>query len=197
MCCTVFSCRCFAFKQDAVPGMGIPVHFTATKMGEYEVACAELCGMQHYKMRARFLVMTRRRFRRMAEGEERAIMAQQAAVHAASAKFHPQLCFQYRSQGHRHPVHFPGPVLGGSGDGAFHAHAAASGVAGGRSFRCWNTYCRRAFLAARCRPSFTSRCLPSTGPSWCFSCSRRFRCRASATSFCRFRSARAIWLFRC
>ncbi len=46
------------FKQDAVPGMGIPVHFTATKVGEYEVACAELCGMQHYKMRARFLVMT-------------------------------------------------------------------------------------------------------------------------------------------
>jgi cytochrome c oxidase subunit 2 len=46
------------FKQDAVPGMGIPVHFTATKIGEYEVACAELCGMQHYKMRARFLVMS-------------------------------------------------------------------------------------------------------------------------------------------
>ena len=45
-------------KQDAVPGMGIPVHFTAIKTGEYEVACAELCGMQHYKMRARFLVMT-------------------------------------------------------------------------------------------------------------------------------------------
>jgi cytochrome c oxidase subunit II len=45
-------------KQDAVPGMGIPVHFTATKTGEYEVACAELCGMQHYKMRSRFLVMT-------------------------------------------------------------------------------------------------------------------------------------------
>jgi cytochrome c oxidase subunit 2 len=46
------------FKQDAVPGMGIPVHFTATKIGEYEVACAELCGMQHFKMRARFLVMS-------------------------------------------------------------------------------------------------------------------------------------------
>ncbi len=46
------------FKQDAVPGMAIPVHFTATKIGEYEVACAELCGMQHFKMRARFLVMS-------------------------------------------------------------------------------------------------------------------------------------------
>lgn len=44
-------------KQDAVPGMAITVHFTATKTGEFEIACAELCGMQHYKMRARLLVM--------------------------------------------------------------------------------------------------------------------------------------------
>jgi cytochrome c oxidase subunit 2 len=47
----------FRVKQDAVPGMAIPVHFTATKPGEYEVACAELCGMQHYKMRARLQVL--------------------------------------------------------------------------------------------------------------------------------------------
>jgi cytochrome c oxidase subunit 2 len=48
----------FRVKQDAVPGMGIPVHFTATRPGEYELACAELCGMQHYKMRGRVLVMS-------------------------------------------------------------------------------------------------------------------------------------------
>ena len=39
------------FKQDLVPGMKIPVHFTANKIGKYELACAELCGMGHYKMR--------------------------------------------------------------------------------------------------------------------------------------------------
>jgi len=44
-------------KQDAVPGIAIRIHFTATKTGEYEIACAELCGMQHYKMRGRLLVM--------------------------------------------------------------------------------------------------------------------------------------------
>jgi cytochrome c oxidase subunit 2 len=44
-------------KQDAVPGISIQVHFTAVKTGEYEIACAELCGMQHYKMRGRLLVM--------------------------------------------------------------------------------------------------------------------------------------------
>jgi cytochrome c oxidase subunit 2 len=44
-------------KQDAVPGLAIQVQFTATKTGEYEIPCAELCGMQHYKMRGRLLVM--------------------------------------------------------------------------------------------------------------------------------------------
>ena len=45
-----------------MPGMAIRIHFTATKPGEYEVACAELCGMQHYKMRGRLLVMPDAKF---------------------------------------------------------------------------------------------------------------------------------------
>jgi cytochrome c oxidase subunit 2 len=38
------------FKQDAVPGLNIHMHFTPTAVGEYEIACAELCGLGHYKM---------------------------------------------------------------------------------------------------------------------------------------------------
>lgn len=45
------------FKQDAVPGIDIHVHFTPTKVGQYEIACAQLCGQQHYKMRAYMLVL--------------------------------------------------------------------------------------------------------------------------------------------
>lgn len=45
------------FKQDAVPGLEIPLHFTATKEGLYEIACAELCGQLHYKMGAKMLVI--------------------------------------------------------------------------------------------------------------------------------------------
>lgn len=40
----------FRVKQDAVPGMSIPVWFEATEPGEYELACAELCGIGHYRM---------------------------------------------------------------------------------------------------------------------------------------------------
>ena len=39
-------------KQDAVPGLKIPVWFDADQAGRYELVCAELCGWGHYKMRA-------------------------------------------------------------------------------------------------------------------------------------------------
>jgi cytochrome c oxidase subunit 2 len=48
----------FRVKQDAVPGMTINVWFQATRTGEFEIGCAELCGMGHYKMRARTFVHT-------------------------------------------------------------------------------------------------------------------------------------------
>ena len=43
-------------KQDAVPGLTIRAWFQATVPGEYELGCAELCGMGHYRMRARVFV---------------------------------------------------------------------------------------------------------------------------------------------
>jgi cytochrome c oxidase subunit 2 len=45
------------FKQDAVPGLDVKVHFTPQTVGQYEIACAELCGQQHYKMRSYMLVL--------------------------------------------------------------------------------------------------------------------------------------------
>lgn len=43
-------------KQDALPGKTIPVWFTATEPGELVIGCAELCGLGHYRMRARMTV---------------------------------------------------------------------------------------------------------------------------------------------
>ncbi|MDG3006601.1 cytochrome c oxidase subunit II [Paludisphaera mucosa] len=43
-------------KQDAVPGMTIPVWFDCDRAGRYELACAELCGWGHYKMRGDVVV---------------------------------------------------------------------------------------------------------------------------------------------
>jgi cytochrome c oxidase subunit 2 len=46
------------FKQDAVPGLMIHMHFTPTKIGDYEIACAELCGLGHYKMHGMLKVVS-------------------------------------------------------------------------------------------------------------------------------------------
>src|SRR6267378_809372 len=45
------------FKQDLVPGMAIRVHFTAIKPGKFELACAELCGQFHFRMKSFMLVL--------------------------------------------------------------------------------------------------------------------------------------------
>ncbi len=46
-------------KQDAVPGMKIPVWFKATETGQYDLVCAELCGWGHYKMKGRITIESR------------------------------------------------------------------------------------------------------------------------------------------
>src|SRR5947209_7495603 len=45
------------FKQDLVPGMMIKVHFTPTKVGQFQLACAELCGMNHFSMKGTLVVL--------------------------------------------------------------------------------------------------------------------------------------------
>ena len=50
------------FKQDAVPGLMIHMHFTPTKTGDYEIACAELCGLGHYKMHGMLKVVSQQEF---------------------------------------------------------------------------------------------------------------------------------------
>jgi len=41
----------FRMKQDAVPGLTSHLWISATKTGNFEIACAELCGLGHYRMR--------------------------------------------------------------------------------------------------------------------------------------------------
>ena len=48
----------FRLKQDAMPGREIPVWFQATKTGEFEIPCAELCGFGHSGMKGIVYVHT-------------------------------------------------------------------------------------------------------------------------------------------
>jgi cytochrome c oxidase subunit 2 len=45
-------------KQDSVPGLTTKLWFEATKTGRFEIACAELCGLGHYRMRGFLTVDT-------------------------------------------------------------------------------------------------------------------------------------------
>lgn len=52
-------------KQDAIPGMVVPVHFTPVKTSgseTWEIACAQLCGLGHYRMRGQYHVQTKEEF---------------------------------------------------------------------------------------------------------------------------------------
>lgn len=42
----------FRVKQDATPGTPVNVWFEATETGDFDIACAELCGIGHYRMGA-------------------------------------------------------------------------------------------------------------------------------------------------
>lgn len=44
-------------NQDAIPGLMVPVHFTPTRVGRFQITCAQLCGNSHYAMRGFFTVM--------------------------------------------------------------------------------------------------------------------------------------------
>ena len=56
-------------KQDAVPGMTIDVWFTPTAEGEFELACAELCGFGHYQMRGFLNVVSEQEYQQWLCGE--------------------------------------------------------------------------------------------------------------------------------
>jgi cytochrome c oxidase subunit 2 len=79
----------FRVKRDAIPGMRIPVRFTPTMTTQqfqeltgnaertFEIACAQLCGLGHYRMRGFLTVLKPEEYRAWlvdqapkAEGEE-------------------------------------------------------------------------------------------------------------------------------
>lgn len=54
-----FSLPYMRVKQDATPGMEVPVHFTPVKTSGteiWEIACAQLCGLGHYRMKGQYQV---------------------------------------------------------------------------------------------------------------------------------------------
>ncbi len=51
-----FSVPVFRLKQDAIPGRVITGWFEATRTGEFDIQCAEICGIGHGLMPARIFI---------------------------------------------------------------------------------------------------------------------------------------------
>lgn len=49
-------------KQDAIPGIVQPVWFTPTMTGQWDIACSQLCGLGHYRMKGVYQVQTAEEF---------------------------------------------------------------------------------------------------------------------------------------
>jgi cytochrome c oxidase subunit 2 len=52
--------------------MVIHIWFVPTEPGTYEIPCAELCGLGHYKMRGLFKVVSEDEFKRWLEEQKAA-----------------------------------------------------------------------------------------------------------------------------
>lgn len=49
-------------KLDATPGIVQPVWFTPVRTGEFDIACSQLCGLGHYRMRGVYAIQTEAEF---------------------------------------------------------------------------------------------------------------------------------------
>jgi cytochrome c oxidase subunit 2 len=71
----------FKVKQDVVPGVeGLYLWFTARKVGEYDVFCAEYCGLQHSAMLSKVVVMPESEFETWLDEQGEEVAALQSAL---------------------------------------------------------------------------------------------------------------------
>ena len=58
-------------KQDAIPGMSIPVWFIPNRVGEYEIACSQLCGLGHFRMRGFITIQSAADYQKWYDDQEK------------------------------------------------------------------------------------------------------------------------------
>ncbi len=76
----------FRVKQDAVPGMKTRIWFEAIRVGNWEIACAELCGLGHYRMKGFVTVDTPEDFQKWLAEQAAALEAEQQQAAAPVEK---------------------------------------------------------------------------------------------------------------
>ena len=70
-------------KQDAIPGMNIPVWFIPNRVGEYEIACSQLCGLGHFRMRGFITIQSAADYQKWYDDQEKELRPVATATPAA------------------------------------------------------------------------------------------------------------------
>jgi cytochrome c oxidase subunit 2 len=60
----------FRVKQDAMPGLTVETWFTPQNVGDFELGCAEHCGLGHYKMRGTVFVVPPEKYAEATSSQE-------------------------------------------------------------------------------------------------------------------------------
>ncbi len=63
-------------KVDAIPGRITRMWFELVKPGEYEIACAEMCGTNHYKMRSMLTVLSPENYKKWQDSAQNIAIAE-------------------------------------------------------------------------------------------------------------------------
>jgi cytochrome c oxidase subunit II len=79
----------FRVKQDLVPGMKTRIWFEANRVGHWELACAELCGLGHYRMKGFVTVDTPEDYQKWLVEQAAAAAAEQPKAAEGSAPAAP------------------------------------------------------------------------------------------------------------
>lgn len=72
-------------KQDTIPGQVVPVWFEATGNGDFEIACAQLCGVAHYRMMGKLFIRSQDEYQAKLKELGSAAAAATATKKAAAA----------------------------------------------------------------------------------------------------------------
>jgi cytochrome c oxidase subunit 2 len=72
-------------KQDAIPGMNIPVWFIPNRVGEYEIACSQLCGLGHFRMRGFITIQSAADYQKWYDAQEKELQPAPVATPTPTA----------------------------------------------------------------------------------------------------------------
>jgi cytochrome c oxidase subunit II len=69
-------------KQDAIPGQQIPVWFIPNRLGDYEIACSQLCGLGHFRMRGFVTIQSAADYQKWYDAQEKELLPPPPAANA-------------------------------------------------------------------------------------------------------------------